>query len=271
MDENFVVRNPAGGILYTQAWHYPSRLECLQCHTPGVSHAPGFNTPQLNMDRNYAGTVTNQLQALADAGYFSNAVALTAGTPALAHATNTAATLEFRVRSYFAANCVSCHLPGGLPEQVAQWDARITTPLAAAGVVNGALIDDFGNTNARVVKLGSLTNSVLYLRVASLGAAHMPPLATAMLNTQAVNLLAEWINTIPSVRVSEMRPLPDGSFQFTLTGLAGWTGIIEAATNLISPAWLPVGTNTFGTNHQIIFVDPAATNHPARFYRTVTP
>jgi hypothetical protein len=190
---------------------------------------------------------------------------------ALAAATNVAASLEQRVRSYLAANCLSCHQPGGLPEQVAGWDARITTPLTAAGLVNDALINDLGDTNNRVVKFASLSNSVLYRRVASLGAEHMPPLATSVINTQAVALLAAWIQAAPDVHLAGARPLPDGTFQFTLSGTFGWSSIIEAATNLTAPAWLAIGTNTFGTNGTTIFVDTWATNHPGRYYRAVAP
>ena len=113
----------------TQSWHYPARVECLLCHTPVAGYALGFNTPQLNRDYNYGGASTNQIQALSDAGYFSSRVTNTAAWLALAPATNTAASLEFRARSFLAANCVQCHQPGGVAEQQANWDARISTPL----------------------------------------------------------------------------------------------------------------------------------------------
>jgi hypothetical protein len=43
---------------------------------------------------------------------------------------------------------------------------------------------------------------------------------------------------------------------------------LEATTNLISSAnWLPVATNTLGTNGVWQFTDASATNFPQRFYR----
>lgn len=68
MDEAFVIND--GGSLRTQVWHYPSRTECVRCHTPAGGLALGFNTPQLNRSHDYAGTLASQLLALSDAGYF---------------------------------------------------------------------------------------------------------------------------------------------------------------------------------------------------------
>ena len=195
-DEAVTNYNNGGGILGTQIWHYPSRVECLQCHTLAAGFGLGFNTPQLNRDFTYGATITNQIQALSLAGYFSNPVNNPHLLPALASATNDAVSLEYRVRSYFAANCVSCHQPGGTSQ--AQWDARPTTPSQFAGVINAVPFNNFGDPNNRVIAPGSLSNSILFQRVANLGPGHMPPLSTAVVNTQAVALLAAWItNDLP--------------------------------------------------------------------------
>jgi glucose/arabinose dehydrogenase len=157
MDENFVIHDRDGTILRTQTWHYPARTECLSCHTAVAGFALGVNTPQMNRKHDYAGTTANEIQAFSDAGYFSNKVARVSSMLALASATNKSASVEFRVRSYLAANCVQCHQPGGVALQQASWDARITTPLSAAGIVDGLLVKNFGDTNNRVVKFGSLS------------------------------------------------------------------------------------------------------------------
>jgi len=44
------------------------------------------------------------------------------------------------------------------------------------------------------------------------------------------------------------------------------TVVIEAAPDLVNPAWLPVGTNTLNDGLSY-FCDPQWTNYPARFYR----
>jgi uncharacterized repeat protein (TIGR03806 family) len=190
LDEAFTINE--GGNLRTQVWHYPGRAECLACHTPQGGWALGFNTAQLNRDFDYSGALTNQLEALSSAGYFNNPITNRHLLRSLAPATNNAVSLEYRVRSYLAANCVQCHQPSG-PAGLALWDARITTPGPHAGIINGPLNNDFGNPNNRVIVPGSPANSILLQRVANLGAAHMPPLATSVINTQAVQLLGDWI------------------------------------------------------------------------------
>ena len=191
LDEVFTNYASGGALLNTQVWHYPSRSECLACHTLQGGHALGFNTAQLNRDFDYSGTITNQIEALRLAGYFSNNVPNRFLLPALAHATNSSVSVEYRARSYFEANCAQCHQPSGIVS--ALWDARISTPGPFNGIINGPVNNNFGNTNNRVVVPGSLSNSVLFQRVANLGPSHMPPLATSIVDTQAVNLLAAWI------------------------------------------------------------------------------
>jgi hypothetical protein len=198
LDENFII-DEGGGILRTQVWHYPSRSECLICHTPVAGFALGFNTAQLNRNFDSGSGATNQIAALNKAGYFSNNVANIQTLRALASATNTDVSLEHRVRSYLVANCVQCHQPGGSAQ--AMWDARIITPTEQAGLINGALYDNAGNTSNRVIAPSSLTNSMLLTRLANFGSLHMPPLDTSVINTQAVALLSLWItNDLPNYK-----------------------------------------------------------------------
>src|SRR5439155_9139346 len=106
--------------------------------------ALGFNTPQLNRDSDYGGVSENQIRALNDAGYFQPPLSGVRTLPALAHATNGAVSLDYRVHSYLAANCAQCHQPGGIGR--GSFDARITTPLSAAGIIDGSLLNDLGDS-----------------------------------------------------------------------------------------------------------------------------
>ena len=54
-------------------------------------------------------------------------------------------------------------------------------------------MNTLGDPDNRVIKPGYLENSVLLTRVANLGSDHMPPLATSVLNQQAIDLLSAWI------------------------------------------------------------------------------
>jgi uncharacterized repeat protein (TIGR03806 family) len=191
LDEDIDIQDDQGET-HTQVWRYPSRDECLKCHTPAAGWALGFNTWQLNRDSNYDGVTNNQIAALNQAGYFSTNVTGIHTLRTLAAATNKAWSLEYQVRSYLAANCAQCHQPG--TECLARWDARITTPTDRSGIINGSLVfPRVSNPTDRVVVPGSLEHSMMFNRISSLNSFHMPPLATTVLNSEAINLLSEWI------------------------------------------------------------------------------
>jgi mono/diheme cytochrome c family protein len=188
MDETLDITD--GNVVKKQTWHYPSQSECLNCHTDVAGGALGFNTWQLN--GNGAGS-ENQIEMLAKAGYFDSGTTIpdvkTLG--AYAKADDTTAPLEWRVRSYLAANCVQCHQPGGVVQGL--WDARPTTATNLAGLIGGALVSDRGDKAAKVVVPGDTVHSMLMKRVEGHGAPRMPPLATNVEDPNAEKLLTEWI------------------------------------------------------------------------------
>jgi len=186
-----------GGVIRSQTWRYPSRAECLQCHTPAGGHALGFDTAQLNRMQMYASGSANQLTALANAGYFTAGIPAPASLRALAPADDISAILEHRARSYLAANCVQCHQPGGTAP--GSWDARIETPTAGAGLINGALVDPAGDGANRVIVPGDKAHSMLLARIAKRGSGQMPPVASNEIDPAGVALLTSWINELGSI------------------------------------------------------------------------
>jgi glucose/arabinose dehydrogenase len=47
-----------------QTWHYPSRAECMVCHSRAAEWVLGLQTLQMNKDHHYAGIIDNQLRTL---------------------------------------------------------------------------------------------------------------------------------------------------------------------------------------------------------------
>jgi hypothetical protein len=45
-------------------WHYPSRTECMVCHSRAANYALGLNTLQFNRSHDYGGVEINQLEVL---------------------------------------------------------------------------------------------------------------------------------------------------------------------------------------------------------------
>ena len=183
------------GTTRTQTWIYPGRASCLNCHTPVAGYALSFNTPQLNRNNVFGSQTQNQIEALHGAGYLASPGSpVAAGYARYALASDTTTSLEWRVRSYLAVNCISCHQPGG-PAQ-GNWDARTILRTAQAGIIDGALVNQLADAANRVVVRGDTTHSMIHKRVSAAinSGIHMPPIATNEINQEAVNLLAAWIN-----------------------------------------------------------------------------
>jgi mono/diheme cytochrome c family protein len=179
-----------------QAWYYPSRTDCVTCHTTASGGVLGLKTRQLNKDQLYPNAVTdNQLRAWNHVGLFNNGPLESdiAGFDKLAALTDASASLEKRARSYFDANCAQCHRPGGVP---AYWDARYDTPLPQQGILYGAVASTIGIPNGKVVVPQDLARSILYQRVNRVGENQMPPLARNQIDHAGVDLLAAWIASL---------------------------------------------------------------------------
>ena len=210
-----------GGIVRTQIWRFPGRQECKLCHTPVAGYALSFNTAQLNRSGG-AGGVTNQLDWLAAHEVFTNTLATASSLPKLIPASETSWPVHYRVKSYLTANCSPCHQPGGGSQML--WDARFSTPLAHAGILNGRVVGPFRPTD-RIISPASRTNSMIYFRVSDSGPAKMPPLASSETDRAALALLEEWILGIP---LDPWRSVDLGS-----PGLVG--------SGSLTGAWLAVG------------------------------
>jgi glucose/arabinose dehydrogenase/mono/diheme cytochrome c family protein len=180
------------GLIRTQVWRYPSRGECLACHNLGAGFALSFNTPQMNRAHDFGDLVTNQIDALTLAGYFAASPPSPHGLPRLVGPDETAYTVEARFRSYLAANCAACHYPGG-PFQGA-FDARFSTPLSTAGLIDGTLANDGGDPANRVVVRADLARSMLHTRLTFRGPGQMPPIGSNLIDTQGLALVTAWIN-----------------------------------------------------------------------------
>jgi mono/diheme cytochrome c family protein len=158
-----------------------------------------LRTHQINRTNFYpqTGRSDNQLRALGHLGMFSSEFGegqiggyLKSWNPA-----NTSAALGDRVRSYLDANCAQCHRPGG---QRANFDARYTTPLDQQNLIYGAVFDAVNGPGDRVVVPQDLAHSMLHNRAVRVGALQMPPLAKNEVDVQAVQLMADWINSLPT-------------------------------------------------------------------------
>jgi uncharacterized repeat protein (TIGR03806 family) len=193
--EDIPLKSANGDLV--QSWYYPSRQDCLTCHTANAGGILGVKTRQLNRPFSYpSGVSDNQLRTwnhlelftprLKDEDFGSFAT--------LAPAEDTSRSLQDRARSYLDANCSQCHRPGGT---VANFDARYETPLAAQGLIDGPVLIDQGIDRPRVISPHDIWRSIAYMRVNTVGDIKMPPLARETIDRKGVNLLKEWIDSMP--------------------------------------------------------------------------
>ena len=186
---------------YTNLWYYPSPTDCLQCHTAQANYVLGVNARQLNRTMTYPNGVTdNELRALNRTGLLYPAIdeGQITNIEQLSALTNTAASYEQRARSYLDANCAQCHnlLPGASGPT---FDARYDTPLTNQMIINvPAVKGNFGYDNVNIVTPDDIWRSSLYYRMNEVNPlTQMPPLARNLIDTNAVQVMADWINSLP--------------------------------------------------------------------------
>ena len=108
---------------------------------------------------------------------------------------NTAYSAERRARSYLHSNCANCHQPGG--PGGGNMDLRMATSLVDTNICNKApLGDTFGLPTPVIMAAGNPDSSILMRRMEDLGANRMPPLGTAVVDTQAMVVIRDWISNL---------------------------------------------------------------------------
>jgi uncharacterized repeat protein (TIGR03806 family) len=182
----------------TQQWYYPSRTDCLACHTANAGLVLGVKTRQLNRSFTYPSGITdNELRVWNHLGLFDQNLdnADLEKFPRLARLDDPSRSLADRARSYLDANCAQCHRPRGT---VAYFDARYDTPLAQQNLVDGpVLIDERIDNSPRIIKPNDIWRSILFLRTDTTEAFKMPPLARNTVDGQGMQLLRQWIESLP--------------------------------------------------------------------------
>ena len=195
--ETVRVRTSTGPV--NRVWTYPSRDDCLKCHTTLGGFVLGPKTRQLNSDDVYeqTGIRDEQLRVWNALGMFSTPIdeSKISRMDKLVSLDDERAPLVLRVRSYLDSNCQNCHRPGAnIPSA---FDARFDIPLYAQKLINApTMSDSLGIANPRVVAPGDLSRSLLYQRMIQTERFKMPPVARSLVDRSAARVLAEWIQTL---------------------------------------------------------------------------
>jgi len=195
LTESIAIKTATGTRM--QTWYYPSRADCLTCHTPLAGGVLGVKTRQMNRDFRYAsGVIDNQLRAWNHLGLFDTNLNETelSHLPRLADLSDTTRSLEDRARSYLDANCAQCHRPHGT---VAYFDARYDTPLARQNLIGSHPLIDERIDDSRIIAPNDIWRSILFMRVNTTEPFKMPPLARNTIDQEGTALLRQWIESMP--------------------------------------------------------------------------
>jgi uncharacterized repeat protein (TIGR03806 family) len=227
------------GSTREQTWYYPSRENCLTCHNARAGGVLGLKARQLNRTLTYpSGVSANELQTLDHLHLLNPApsAAELKTLPTLAGTNDASRSLQDRARSYLDANCAHCHRPGGT---VAYFDARYTTPLDRQELIDGPVLINEGIDRPHVISPHDIWRSIAFMRVDTNGDVRMPPLARETIDEHGVQLLEDWINSMPGkdvlvppkiapdggtfaqpVTVTLSSPDPGAQIRYTLDGSA---------------------------------------------------
>ncbi|MFT3765441.1 MAG: PQQ-dependent sugar dehydrogenase [Minicystis sp.] len=181
-----------------QSWYYPSRAECLACHTGAAGRTLGLELGQLNADFVYTATnrISNQLATFDHIGLFDAPLPATVDKlPAYPAPGSQEGTVETRAKAYLHANCSFCHRPnssGGGP-----MDLRFATALGDAKACdvepsNG----NQGVAGAKIIAPGDPAKSLLSVRPKTIGAGRMPPIASQVVDTKGTGEIDAWISSL---------------------------------------------------------------------------
>jgi len=240
-DREFVIRVPKSAQspdgVRKQKWHYPSRAECMVCHSRAANFVLGLTTLQMNREYDYGKARDNQLRVLEHLGILrlnwkqkieddlraearshgmkegemedyvrkssdnsgqrqpvvSSLLALAPDKYSrLANPYDPKQQLDRRARAYLHANCSQCHVAAGGGNS--QIDLEFTTASEKTRLFDIRPVHDtYGLPDARLIAPGSPERSVLLHRMSNRDRGHMPPLATSIVDRDAVNLMKEWI------------------------------------------------------------------------------
>jgi hypothetical protein len=220
MDRTFAVKTADG--VREQVWHYPSRAECMVCHSRAANFVLGLCEVQFNKDCTYpTGRTDNQLRVLEHLGLLNVNWAGEVPAPKdeidrqqpnqrdpkptgmlhappsalkkLANPYDKTQPLDLRAKAYLHANCATCHVEAGGGNARMQLD--FPTDWAGMRLIDAPPVHQtFGLPDARLIAPGAPERSVLLHRMGKRGpnSGQMPPLSTNRVDTAGVEMLTEW-------------------------------------------------------------------------------
>lgn len=196
-DISFAITDPSTGMVKNQTWHYPSRAECMVCHSRAANYVLGLCEPQMNCDvTDDGGARINQIDRLEQLGYFYKPPAKPASERLrLFPPHDQSAPLAARAASWLHANCASCHVEAGGGNS--QFSAEITEVPEKRRLIDAIPVHSrFELPNPRLIAPGAPASSVLLHRISHRDHSRMPPIGSLIPDPEGVDLIKRWIEQL---------------------------------------------------------------------------
>jgi len=199
--EEVAIQDPDAATQRSQIWHFPSRAECMVCHSRAANYVLGVCEPQMNRVHDYGDGQENQLERLSRMGYFSSPLTKPVGElTKLTDPFDENADLQLRALSWIHANCAGCHIEAGGGNS--QFSAEISASLEQQQLIDVKPVhNSFQISDARLVAPGHPDQSVLLYRISHRGQGQMPPLSSTLPDRRGAELIRRWIQ--------ELKPRPE--------------------------------------------------------------
>jgi glucose/arabinose dehydrogenase len=178
-------------------YRFPGRDECIRCHGSNFNRPLAFFPGQMNLD--------GQLEKFQALGIVDDVFVDIAKALPLTDPRNETQPIELRARSWLHSNCSHCHKVSGGSGLTLQMNAAVPRE-------DMELIDFqptkgyFGLEGSPQIDPGDPYNSILYYRIATRGAGHMPMIGAKTIDKDGVRLIHDWIRSLktdaPTVKAS---------------------------------------------------------------------
>ncbi len=192
-DARLLVAEKTKTLSNGQLYNFPSRGDCLTCHTSAANRVLGLEIAQLNKNMDYPSTTrnSNQITTLRTIDVLEDNLGEVESLAKFVDPYGDA-DLDKRARSYLHTNCASCHLDGN--DLRVDFDFSFTADLS--NFCNDSVVTPFDLTDPKVVKAGDPANSVALYRTNRRDANAMPPIGSNLVDARGVALLSEWISQL---------------------------------------------------------------------------
>jgi hypothetical protein len=175
-------------------WTFPSRADCLDCHTLAAGSSLGLETRQLNRTAAYpGGRYANQLATLEHIGLLDAPLPSPPAQLPAFDAPFGSAPLETRARVYLHTNCSHCHRPDSTASVKVNF--LYDTPAAAMYVCNVPPNQGYiASPSELLLTPGDPAKSILSLRMhATSSPPRMPKVGSNLVDPNGTALIDAWI------------------------------------------------------------------------------